>query len=82
MGTKVFADRAGFKLTGDERDIAVNWQKRHEVRDWCSVNNIRVEFNDKNTVSGKFFGVDLWRVKDEQQRMLFLLKWGTYDLVY
>lgn len=79
MGTRVFAERGGFKLHGDDRDIAVNWQQRHEVLNWCLDNSIDANYNGFGTVSGKFFGVDLWRIEDEQQRMLFLLKWGTGD---
>lgn len=79
MGTKVFAERAGFKLTGDDRDIAINWHYREKIWNWCSDNDINANYNSFGSTSGKFFGVDLWRIEDEKQRILFLLKWGTSD---
>lgn len=80
MGTKVLAERAGFKLIGDDRDVAINRQQRNEVWQWCSDNGIYAEYNGPGS-GGSFFGVDLWRIKDEQQRMLFLLKWGADDSI-
>lgn len=75
MGARVFAERGKFKLHSDERDIAVNCQLRHNVWDWCQDNNVEVEYQD--TRIGNSFGIDVWRIRDEQQRVLFLLKWGN-----
>jgi hypothetical protein len=78
MGGKVFArSSSGAELFSDERDIAVNWQIRLEVYDWLQENKIEAEY--QGAEHGRLFGVDLWRVKNEQQRMLFLLKWGNAD---
>ena len=73
MGTRVFAQRGNFRLHSDERDITVDCRKRTVVWDWCAENNIMVEY--QGTQFGNLFGLDLWRIKDEQQRMTFLLKW-------
>lgn len=75
MGTKVFAKRDGLELISDDRDIAVDWQLRHKVWDWCEDNHIDVRYQGSRT----YFAIDLWRVKDEKQRVLFLLKWGSND---
>lgn len=73
---RVFAHaESGAELIGDERDIAVNWQIRLEVYDWLQENNIEAEY--QGAAFGRLFGIDLWRVKDEHQRVLFLLKWGN-----
>lgn len=76
MGTRIFAKlSSGAELIGDERAIPVKWNVRHEVRDWCVENSINAKYS--GTGSSLAFDVDLWRVKDERQRMLFLLKWGN-----
>ena len=78
MGTKIFARaESGAELISDERDIAVDWQIRLEVLDWIQENNIEAEY--QGAVYGRLFGMDLWRVKNEEQRVLFLLKWGHAD---
>jgi hypothetical protein len=78
MGTRVFAQRGDFRLVGDECDVMVDWHQRMEVWDWCDEHGIDIEYSDSAHIS-KYFGVDLWRVKDERQRVLFILKWGNED---
>lgn len=74
MGAKIFARlSSGAELYGDERDIPVEWNVRHAVWDWCQANGIHAEYSGTRPM----FDVDLWRVKDEHQRVLFLLKWGN-----
>lgn len=76
MGTRVFAHlESGAQLISDERDIAVDCRKRTTVWDWCEENNMVAEY--QGTRFGNVFGLDLWRIKDEQQRVAFLLKWGN-----
>ena len=71
MSRKEFAHNAsGYVLFGDERDIAVPYSKRQEVYEWCVANKISVEY--QVTLSG----VDVWRVRDDQQRMWFNMRWA------
>lgn len=68
---KVFAtDTRGYVFMGDSRDIAVPYNKRQEVFDWCGENKITVEYQ------GTMAGTDLWRIRDEQQRVWFSLRWA------
>lgn len=69
MGTRVFAEKGRVKLVGDQRDIGVATQLRNDVLTWCNNNNI--DFLHQ----GYMAGVDVWRVPDEQQRVMFLLRW-------
>ena len=68
---KVFAtDTRGYVLMGDSRDIAVAYNKRQEVWDWCHENKITPEYQ------GTMAGTDLWRIRDEQERVWFSLRWA------
>ena len=77
MGTRVFAEQGKFKLHGDDRDVAVSCLRRNDVWGWCEENDIYIEYQD--TQIGNSFGIDIWRIRDEQQRITFLLKWGHED---
>ena len=70
MTSTVFAEKGRVKLVGDSRDIAVPYNKRKQVWNWCYENDITV------TYEGSLSGTDLWRVKDEQQRLWFALRWA------
>lgn len=70
MATKVFAEKGRVRLIGDERDIGVATRYRNDVLTWCDTNNI--DFIHQ----GNLAGVDVWRVKDERQRVMFALKWS------
>lgn len=79
MGTRVFKERGNFKLVGDERDVMVSANRRMDVVLWCQDNDIKAELSVGSTQSAFSainFGVNLWRVKDEKQRVAFVLKWG------
>ena len=68
---KEFAhDASGYVLMGDSRDVAVPNSKRQAVYEWCGLNKVTVEY------LGTLGGTDVWRIKDEQQRSWFTLKWG------
>lgn len=70
MGLKEFAqDARGFVFVSDERDIAVLHSLRQQVYEWAGANGITVEYK------GTLGGVDVWRVRDEQSRAWFALKW-------
>lgn len=78
MGRKTFLERNGLKLCGDERDVMV--PKRHywDVMVWCQDQGIVVEnaMEYDNSLSAMLFDVNLWRVRDEQQRLAFILRWA------
>ena len=78
MATKVFKEYKGWKLVGDERDIMVPSKHHLEVLDWCDANDIDAELSMGSTSSSlaaNTFGAVLWRVKDEKQRLAFVLRW-------
>jgi hypothetical protein len=75
MGTRVFASQKGFDLVSDERDIMLPMDLTKQVLEWCEINNITVEQNHQ-IILQTAFGVTLWRVKDDKQRMWFRLRWG------
>lgn len=70
MSTRVFAEWHGVELNSDVRDIGVNVQDADLIIPWCVENNIDIQRVNRG------FGIDVWRIKDEQQRMMFLLKFG------
>ncbi len=70
MGTRVFAEKGRVRLIGDERDIGIVSNYREDVWAWCDANNINLEYQ------GTLGKMDLWRVRDERQRVMFLLRWS------
>lgn len=60
----------GYVFMSDERDIGIPYSKRQEVHDWAGDNGVIVEYQ------GTLGGTDVWRVKNEQQRAWFNLKWS------
>ena len=70
MGVKVFAEKGRVKLVGDERDVAVATWWRDAVWQWCDENSITIEYQ------GSLSGTDVWRVRDDKQRVWFILKWA------
>lgn len=70
MATKVFAERGEFKLIGDARGFTVPVVNRTDYWNWCQDNDIKTEFH------GSMSGVDLWYVKNDEDRMLSLLRWS------
>ena len=69
MTIKVFAERDGLKLVGDSRGFTLPVETRTEYWNWCQDNDIKTEFQ------GSMGGVDLWYVKNDQHRMLTILRW-------
>ena len=71
MGRKEFGrDDRGYVYMSDERDIGIPYSKRQEVYDWAGANGITIEYQ------GTLGGTDVWRVRDEQQRAWFNLRWS------
>lgn len=78
MAAKVFRKGNGFSLVSDERDIAVPAKYRREVLDWCDANDIEATLaltGTSTNLAEITWGVTLWRVQDEQQRLMFILRW-------
>ena len=69
MNTRVFATQGRYKFVSDIRDIAVDSTKRQEVYEWASENHVIIEYQ------GTLGGRDVWRVRDEERRMWFMLRW-------
>lgn len=76
MGVKTFLEHSGFALIGDDRDIMVSNQLIAEVIQWCEQMGIQAEQVDTSPIMQWCFRVNLWRVRDEQHRMLFALRWA------
>lgn len=76
---KVFLVKDHVELSGDSRDVVVSCQYRKQVIKWCKKNNISVEFaihENNRYIAEEYFEVDLWRIRDDQQRALFVLRWA------
>jgi hypothetical protein len=70
MPTRVFAEQDTFKLVGDVRGFTIPVENRTDYWNWCQDNGIKTEFQ------GCLTGVDLWYVKNDEHRMLALLRWS------
>jgi hypothetical protein len=75
MAEKVFIERKSYKLISDERDVILPMGSTKQVEEWCLNNNITAERVPQIFVQTQL-GVTLWRIKDEQQRMWFMLRWS------
>ena len=79
MATKIFRERNGFKLVSDERDIEVPAKYRFQVHEWCFDNGIEATMatnHEGSAWAASVWGVNLWRVKDDEQRVMFALRWS------
>ena len=76
MATKVFLERKGLALVSDERDIMVTSSLTKDVIAWCDENKIDAEQVANSPITQYSFGVNLWRVRNEEQRMWFTLRWA------
>jgi hypothetical protein len=63
-------DNRGYVFVSDARDIGVPFSKREQVHEWATKNNIVTEYQ------GTLGGTDVWRVKNEKDRVSFLLRWS------
>ena len=76
---KVFLTKNRFQLIGDYRDFAIPVELRKEVLRWSKQAKISIERplnKDNRYLSEHYFGVDLWRVKNDEQRLWFALRWS------
>jgi hypothetical protein len=76
MSRKYFIiDKHGYALVGDERDIMVDIKYYKDVINWCQENGIDAVVNSSPIVASAF-GKTLWKVVDEKQRLIFILRWA------
>ena len=76
MATKVFLERKGLALVSDERDVMVPHTEMHKVITWCEQTGIIAEQVDTSPTTQYAFDVDLWRVRNDEQRAWFALRWS------
>lgn len=81
MRTKIFCSAPGtnWNLVSDERDVMLPANIRKDVEQWCILNNVKYEFvhhGGDSTLMQRFFKVNLWRIRDNEERMLFVLRWS------
>ena len=77
MAEKIFIEKGGMVLRSDSRDFVLPVQYKMEVLAWCRENKIIAEHPKHNESTARFwFGMDIWRIKDEKQRMWFALRWS------
>ena len=71
MALKEFAyDDRGYVFMSDERDIATPYRLRQQVYAWAGTNGVTIEYQ------GTLGGLDVWRIRDDQHRAWFTLKWS------
>ena len=72
MGIKVFMEQNGLEY--DELCVPVHASRRAEIEHWCKDRNIPVDPNFYH--EPKLYNIDLWRVDNAHERMLFALRWA------
>lgn len=76
---KVFCKKDGIVLQGDPRDIMLPAQYKIMILNWCRKNGVMIESplsKEYEYIARDYFGVNLWRIRDEKQRMWFTLRWS------
>lgn len=78
MNTKEFLKIGDYSITSDARDIMLPYNKIGEVLNWCDQNNVQHDIPGVVTVNNFLhgYGFHLWRIKDDEQRVLFMLRWS------
>ena len=61
-----------YSFQSDERDIRTAPNQR-EIIEWCAANNVEAS----RIMTGPNLPFNIWRVKDDQQRTWFKLRWET-----
>ena len=77
---RLILHKDSIKLYAAETDVAVSRKDIMDVLSWCFAMGIKVEVafteNQEQHLAKKKLNVDIWRIKDDQQRLMFLLKWA------
>jgi len=60
----------GYVLNYDSRDIPLPCSLRESIWSWCEQQQIQLEGHRYGVA-----GMDIWRVKNDEQRMRFRLRW-------
>ena len=76
--TKVFLEIGDYKITSDSRDIMLDESITKDVQEWCKEYNIKYDLNGVMSVNFfiKYHNFRLWRIRDDRQRTMFILRWG------
>lgn len=64
------SEGTGAVLWGDSRGITTPAHKRIEVWNWAEDNGMTIEYQ------GTLSGIDLWYIKNDQDRTWFATKWA------
>jgi len=76
--TKVFAENdKGFKLVGDSRYVMTRHEPYADIISWCHENNIKAKTVNTQAWSQMVFNALLWRIDDEERRVMFALRWSV-----
>ena len=70
--TKEFFTWKDYSVRSDSRDILVSGEHDFDVTVWC--NRMKVNANIHIKLPG---GPSIWRIKDDEERTLFFLRWGS-----
>jgi hypothetical protein len=79
MGIKTFLKKSEAQLQSDERDFVLPCDQRSSVLSWCQKMGIQIESpldRENRDLCEHHFRVDLWRIRDDDQRALFILRWS------
>ncbi len=69
-GQKVHFNWQGFSVTSDVRDQCLNGDLDKEVYRWCE------EMGVDATIHMKLENNSVWRIRDDEQRVMFVLRWS------
>jgi hypothetical protein len=70
MALKKLDIGGGYVLSYDSKDILVPSAQRQAAWDWAEQQGILLEGHKYGIA-----GMDVWRVRDEEQRVRFILRW-------
>lgn len=79
MATRVFLENSRCQLSSDPRDVMVDAQHHDDVMTWCKQHGVMATSpvgNYTHDLARQAFNVNLWRIRDETQRALFILRWA------
>jgi competence protein ComGF len=74
---KIFAENdVGLRLVGDSRYVMTSESLHDEIVAWCRENNIRAKTVNSEAYMQMIFDALLWRIDNEEQRLMFALRWA------
>lgn len=73
MPTKIFFEWMGMPVSSDARDICLPGDMDHTIYDWIKSQDYSA------TIHLKLGQHSIWRIVDDQERMMFKLKWAPNE---